>query len=95
MITERRAKMSDNSVCERQRPFLPGLARMLFGVLRRDKPSLSPCADRMAALDHPATRKALADLPSHLLRDIGVADMRSEAGTAPLQEGDALRRHLW
>ncbi|KRW94734.1 DUF1127 domain-containing protein [Paracoccus sp. MKU1] len=86
--------MSNNSVCERQRPFLPGLTRLLFGVLRRDKPSLSPCIDRMAALDHPATRKALADLPEHLLRDIGVADTRSDTAS-PSQEGDALRRHLW
>lgn len=85
--------MSDHPACDRERPFLPILSR-LFAMLRGDKPSLSPCLDRMAALDNPATRKALADLPEHLLRDIGVADTRSDAA-APSQEGDALRRHLW
>ncbi|GLK62992.1 MULTISPECIES: DUF1127 domain-containing protein [Paracoccus] len=86
--------MSDNLACERQRPLFSGLARMLFGVLRRDKPGLSSCPDRMAALDHPETRKALAELPPHLLRDIGASDARSDTTPVP-QEGDALRRHLW
>ncbi|MDF3854872.1 DUF1127 domain-containing protein [Paracoccus sp. P2] len=85
--------MSDHPACDRERPFLPVLPR-LFALLRRDKPSLSPCLDRMAALDHPATRRALADLPEHLLRDIGVTDTRSDAAT-PSQDGEALRRHLW
>ncbi|CAM3350077.1 protein of unknown function [Paracoccus aminovorans] len=86
--------MPDNSAYNRQVSPLPGLIRLVLGVLRRDKPTLSVCPDRMAALDDPATRKALADLPAHLLRDIGVPDMRSTEA-APPQEGDALRRHLW
>ena len=85
--------MSDISAFFRQEGFLAGLTRLLAGPRRPDKHSLSPCRDRMAALNDAATRRALAELPPHLLRDIGVADMRSD--TAPLPTGEALRRHLW
>ncbi|MCV2447794.1 hypothetical protein [Paracoccus sp. DMF] len=64
----------------------------LFGLEPRDKQGLSLCRDRMAALDDPRTRRAIADLPSHLLRDIGVVELRP-GDTAV--EGEALRRHLW
>ena len=86
--------MSKSSAFHRPEGIWAGLTRRLAGLRRGDKPSLSQCRDRMAALDDPATRKALADLPAHLLRDIGVPDMRSTEA-APQQEGDALRRHLW
>lgn len=66
----------------------------LFGLEPRDKQRLSLCRDRMAALDDPRTRRAIAGLPSHLLRDIGVVELRhGDAG--PCVEGEALRRHLW
>ncbi|WP_347266667.1 DUF1127 domain-containing protein [Paracoccus sp. (in: a-proteobacteria)] len=48
----------------------------------------------MAQLDDPRTRRALADLPAHILQDIGVTDNRSPAAM-PLAEGEALRRHFW
>lgn len=70
-----------------------GLAR-LFQALRGHKPVLSVCTDRMAALDDPRTRRALAYLPPHILQDIGVTDNR-DAATTPLPEGEALRRHFW
>ncbi|XQZ41966.1 DUF1127 domain-containing protein [Paracoccus yeei] len=62
----------------------------LLGFSVKDKSSL--CTDRMAALDDPATRKALAHLPSHLLRDIGVTAINTPD---PRVEGEALRKHLW
>ena len=34
----------------------------------------------------------LAGLPAHILRDIGVVELRPDA---PPAEGDALRKHLW
>ncbi|QRZ15195.1 hypothetical protein JWJ88_19925 [Paracoccus methylovorus] len=86
--------MPDNIACDRRRPFLPSLS-WLFGVERRHKPSLSDCYDRNAALDDPTTRKALADLPPHLLQDVGVVDTRSDMAATSPQEGDALRRFLW
>ena len=70
-----------------------GLFR-LFGLGPRDKQALSPCRDRMAALDDPRTRRAIADLPSHLLRDISVVELR-HGHAGPGVEGEALRRHLW
>ena len=75
----------------RQRRLGLGLFRF-FGLQPRDKQGLSVCRDRMAALDDPQTRRALADLPSHILRDIGVVELRPDA---PSVEGEALRRHLW
>lgn len=70
-----------------------GLAR-LFGRLSRDKQALSACNDRMAVLDDPATRRALANLDAHTLRDIGVVDLRRQ--DAPVSvDGESLRRHLW
>lgn len=86
--------MSKSSAFHRPEGIWAGLTRRLAGLRRRDKPSLSQCRDRMAALDDPATRRALAELPAHLLRDVGVADMRSDRA-APLPDGEALRRHLW
>ena len=59
-----------------------GLATRLMtflGLRPRDKSCL--CADRMTALDHPSTRRAIAHLSPHMLRDIGFADGRAtEAG---------------
>lgn len=75
-------------------------ARKSFGLsqiiafLRGDKQTVSPCVDRMAALDDPRTRKALAGLPAHLLRDIGAVDVREQVAQPPA-EGQALIRHLW
>lgn len=83
--------MSDRFMSARQP--LGFVARILaaFGRPVRDKPTLCN-TDRMAQLDDPATRKALAGLPPHLLRDIGIIG-HVDAHTAV--DGDALRRHLW
>lgn len=70
-----------------------GLATRLLtflGLVTTDKSCL--CADRMAALDDPATRKAIAHLPPHMLRDIGVPGPSAASARV---EGEALRRHLW
>ncbi len=75
----------------RQRRHGLGLFRF-FGLEPRDKQGLSVCRDRMSALDDPQTRRALAGLPAHILRDIGVVELRPDA---PPAEGDALRKHLW
>lgn len=75
----------------RQRRLGLGLFRF-FGLEPRDKQGLSVCRDRMSALDDPQTRRAIAGLPAHLLRDIGVVELRSDP--API-EGEALRKHLW
>ncbi len=71
---------------------MPLAARILafIGFTAADKPSL--CTDRMAALDDPTTRRALAELPPHLLSDIGVV---ADPGPATRIEGEALRKHLW
>lgn len=79
------------------RPPMGFAARILaaFGYSAADKASLCT-SDRMAALDDPATRKALADLPQHLLRDIGVIGHALPDGPAEDPSGgEALRRHLW
>lgn len=66
----------------------------LFGLGGRNKPTLCVSAtDRFTALEDPVTRKALAELPPHLLRDIGVSIETPDHGSAT--EGDALRKHLW
>ncbi|SIR14553.1 protein of unknown function [Paracoccus thiocyanatus] len=70
-----------------------GLTGRILAILRRravDKQTL--CVDRMAALDDPATRRALAHLPPHLLRDVGVD---GPVGSSARVEGEALRKHLW
>lgn len=75
-----------------------GLFRRLSNLLgfdAVDKQSLSRCADRMTALDDPATRRALADLPPELLLDIGVRDLSHHLPMPELPDGDALRRHMW
>lgn len=80
---------------QRQRRLGLGLFRFL-GLEPGDKQALSPCRDRMAALDDPRTRRALAGLPAHLLRDIGVVELRQGADSAgDAVQGEALRRHLW
>lgn len=75
-----------------------GIFRRIAAILRLpfgDKQALSVCADRMAALNDPSTRRALAGLPQHLLRDIGVKDARIDEAPVNSPEGEALRRHLW
>ncbi|MBD9525641.1 hypothetical protein [Paracoccus sp. PAR01] len=67
----------------------------LIGLRERDKPTLCVSeTDRFAALDDPATRKALSVLPPHLLRDIGVNTPDDGHHGQPV-EGDALRKYLW
>lgn len=73
-----------------------GLATRLMtflGLCRRDKSCL--CADRMAALDHPSTRRAIAHLPPHMLRDIGAVDAAPHRHAMPYVPGQALRDHSW
>ena len=70
---------------------LVDIARFL-GLGRRDKQTLSVCRDRMDMLDDPSTRKALASLPDHLLKDVGVTRHTPSNPDIP---GEALRRHLW
>lgn len=76
-----------------------GLADRLLtaiGFRRRPDALINRCApDRFAALDDPATRKALSKLPPHLLRDIGLNDSAPEHGYDLPAEGDALRKHFW
>lgn len=79
-------------------PLRPSLVRRLARLLLSrpgDKQTLSFCTNRMAALDDPQTRRALAGLPPHLLRDIGVHDACSDNAPIEPPEGEALRRHLW
>lgn len=68
-----------------------------LGLRPVDKSSL--CEDRMSALDHPATRRAIANLPPHMLRDIGAVDAAPHpkpARTAASQiPGQSLRDHSW
>lgn len=75
----------------RQRRYGLGLFRF-FGLQPRDKQGLSVSHDRMSALDDPHTRRVLAQLPAHVLRDIGVVELRP---AAPPVAGEALRKHLW
>jgi hypothetical protein len=49
----------------------------------------------MSALDDPETRRAIADLPEHLLRDIGVRNQRIRQPDPETPDGEALRRHMW
>ena len=69
-----------------------GLADRLMMLLGRRAHDNFRCQDRMAALDDPATRHALKDLPDHILRDIGA---EVHASTRADVEGEALRKHLW
>ena len=68
---------------------------VMLGFAAADKPAISPCPDRMSALNDPATRRALAELPAHLLLDIGVRDQRHSEPRTDAPEGEALRNHLW
>ena len=77
-----------------------GLFRRLsamLGFTAANKQGVSCRTDRMAALNDPATRRALAELPPHLLMDIGVVSQaHCERGTATTPpDGEALRRHMW
>lgn len=78
-----------------------GLFRRLAAMLDLrsvNKQALSCCTDRMAALNDPATRRALAELPPHLLRDVGVVDQGQHEPGADLTTqppGEALRNHMW
>ncbi|MDS9466078.1 hypothetical protein RGQ15_00610 [Paracoccus sp. MBLB3053] len=51
--------------------------------------------DRAAALDDPATRKILSELPPHLLRDVGVSMPAPPRAESRPIDGEALRKHLW
>ena len=54
-----------------------GLFRRLsamLGFTAANKQGVSCRTDRMAALNDPATRRALAELPPHLLKDIGLTE---------------------
>ncbi|MFH5773849.1 hypothetical protein ACHFJ0_06305 [Paracoccus sp. NGMCC 1.201697] len=67
---------------------------MLLGFRKAGDPCLrNVVTDRYAALDDPVTRKALADLPPHLLRDVGVS-VDTPDRSQPV-EGEALRKYLW
>ncbi len=70
---------------------------VLLGFAVANKQTVSCRADRMAALNDPATRRALAELPPHLLMDVGVVSQaHRETGTATTPpDGEALRRHMW
>lgn len=73
-------------------------ARILtfFGLQKQNKPTLYVCeGDRFAALDDPATRKALSGLSPHLLRDVGVHTERTDHGLGQPVEGEALRKYMW
>jgi hypothetical protein len=79
-------------------PVQTGLFRRLsvmLGFAAADKPAISPCPDRMSALNDPATRRELAKLPSHLLEDIGVRDQRPSEPRTDRPDGEALRNHMW
>ncbi len=79
-------------------PIPGGLVQRLASVLGlrvTNKQTVSHRTDRMAALDDPATRRALAELPEHLLRDVGVPSMGHPTLAPDAPEGEALRRHLW
>ncbi|SMO91962.1 hypothetical protein [Paracoccus laeviglucosivorans] len=84
--------MAQNFATERQTIGFADRLLMLLGLKTTDKQTL--CADRMSALDDPATRQALADLPEHLLWDIGVISAAPDKVMKPV-EGEALRRHMW
>lgn len=76
----------------------PGLFRRLATMLGRwsdDKQTVSCSLDRMSALNDPATRRALAKLPPHLLRDVGTVDQGRHEPATDTPEGEALRRHMW
>ena len=73
-----------------------GLANRLLRAIGLHRPDPHPAAtDRFAALDDPATRKALKDLPAHLLWDIGVSDSTPGHDCSQTPEGEALRKYLW
>ena len=79
-------------------PAQTGLFRRLsalLGLAGTNKQALSCSTDRMSALNDPATRRALAELPAHLLLDIGVRDQRHSEPRTDAPEGEALRNHLW
>lgn len=83
--------MAYHLATERQATGLAARFLALFGLKMTNKQTL--CVDRMAALDDPATRRALADLPAHLLLDIGAVS--AAPGKTPEVEGAALRHHMW
>ncbi|MTH64639.1 hypothetical protein GL284_10175 [Paracoccus sp. DK608] len=83
--------MARNIATERQTTGFAERILMLLGLGKTDKQTL--CTDRMSALDDPATRQALAGLPEHILRDVGVISAAPDKVT-PV-EGQALRDHLW
>lgn len=60
--------------------FVLRLATVL-GLRKTNKQGLSRSCDRMSALDDPATRRALAGLPEHLLHDIGVAESGDQSAS--------------
>ncbi|MFC3528441.1 hypothetical protein ACFOMH_09665 [Paracoccus mangrovi] len=72
-----------------------GRIAQTLGLRQNDKQPLSSRYDRMQALDDRETRRAIANLPPHLLRDIGVLGGRRVDSRHPTPEGEALRRHLW
>ena len=73
-----------------------GRIAQTLGLRQNDKQPLSSRYDRMQALDDRETRRAIANLPPHLLRDIGVpGGDRQQDDRHPTPEGEALRRHLW
>ena len=79
-------------------PIQSSLFRRLSAMLGLDvtnKQAVSNCADRMSALSDPATRRALADLPAHLLLDIGVRVQSPHTPPTVSPEGEALRNHMW
>lgn len=65
----------------------------VLGVRPRDKSCL--CEDRMEALNDPATRRAIAGLPAHMLRDIGALDAAPHQQPVRHVPGRALRDHSW
>lgn len=74
--------------------FVLRLATVL-GLRKTNKQGLSRSCDRMSALDDPATRRALAGLPEHLLHDIGAGSLAANPPAHDLPEGEALRQHSW
>lgn len=85
--------MTRNIATERRTVGFAERLFMLLGLMRQDKQTVYLTkVDRMAALDDPATQKALAHLPQHLLLDIGIVNASPMTTKV---EGDALRHHMW
>ncbi|WP_134679833.1 DUF1127 domain-containing protein [Paracoccus ravus] len=82
------------SATKRQPHGLADRLLTLIGLREQIKPNQCVSeTDRFAALDDPATRKALAELPPHLLRDVGVNVEQPRHDM--MQVGDSLRKYLW